>query len=153
MSRLIFLRPDQVAALPRSQREDRVKLLVEQSHAILNRAIERHVLADGRAVAGTVVLFSGGNDSTVLAHLFRPHASHAAHANTTIGLEATREFVRRTCREWSLPLMEFKPPNPADHYETTFERVLAEMTRFHEAAQAGRPPKPPRLASVPPVTG
>lgn len=117
MTTSLFLRPEHVAALTRSQREERVGALVQQSHAILTRATERHVLADGRALAATVVLFSGGNDSTVLAHLMRPRLSHAAHANTTIGIEATREFVRETCQSWHLPLFEFAAPRPSDRYE------------------------------------
>ena len=69
MDRLAFLSPTEVAALSRHEREERVRLLVQQSHNILTRAIERHANADGRTLVGTVVLFSGGNDSTVLAHL------------------------------------------------------------------------------------
>jgi 3'-phosphoadenosine 5'-phosphosulfate sulfotransferase (PAPS reductase)/FAD synthetase len=67
-------------------------------------------------VAATVVLFSGGNDSTTLAHLFRQDADYAAHANTTIGIEATRDFVRNACEEWGLELIERKPPRESDHY-------------------------------------
>jgi hypothetical protein len=55
-------------------------------------------------------LFSGGNDSTVLAHLFRDDATHAIHANTTIGIEATRQFVRDTCTTWGLELVEIAAP-------------------------------------------
>lgn len=112
-----YLTPERVLRLTRSQREERVRLLVEQSHAILTAAIECHVLVDGRSLAGTVVLFSGGNDSTVLAHMLRCRSTHAAHANTTIGIEATREFVRATCRQWELPLLEFAPPRSTDRYE------------------------------------
>lgn len=117
MNRLLFLSPADVATLTRPQREERVRMLVEQSHNILTRAVERHANVDGRALAATVVLFSGGNDSTVLAHLMRGRATHAAHANTTIGLEPTREFVRQTCAAWALPLLEFSPPRTCDHYE------------------------------------
>jgi len=65
MKPLSYLAPAQVAALTRAQREERVELLVQQSHAILTRAVERHVLADGRALAATVALFSGGNEGSV----------------------------------------------------------------------------------------
>lgn len=80
--------------------------LVGEARDLLDLAIEKHVTNDGRMVAAVVILFSGGNDSTVLAHLFREQAHCAAHANTTIGIEATREFVRNTCEEWGLPLLE-----------------------------------------------
>jgi 3'-phosphoadenosine 5'-phosphosulfate sulfotransferase (PAPS reductase)/FAD synthetase len=68
------------------------------------------------------VLFSGGNDSTVLAHMFRDVATHAIHANTGIGVEATRQFVRDTCAAWGLPLVEKSPP-PGSTYR---ELVLAD---------------------------
>ena len=37
---------------------------------------------------------------------------NAIHANTTIGIEETRDFVRNTCEEWGLALMERKPHAP-----------------------------------------
>lgn len=90
--------------------------LVGEARDLLDLTIERHVTNDGRMVAATVILFSGGNDSTVLAHLFREQADYAAHANTTIGIEKTRDFVRNTCEEWGLSLLERKPPRESDHY-------------------------------------
>jgi 3'-phosphoadenosine 5'-phosphosulfate sulfotransferase (PAPS reductase)/FAD synthetase len=101
----------EVAAMTRPQRESRVEALIAQSRDFLADAIEQHIYRDGRMVAATVVLFSGGNDSTTLAHLFRDEVEYAAHANTTIGIEATREFVRQCCREWELPLIEKRPPH------------------------------------------
>ncbi|MFD7077153.1 phosphoadenosine phosphosulfate reductase family protein [Nocardioides sp. NPDC059952] len=117
MNRISYLTPSEVACLSRSQRAERVAELVQQANRILSNAISQHVLVDGRALAATVLLFSGGNDSTVLAHLMRSRATHAAHANTTIGIEATREFVRQNCREWDLPLLEFMAPREVDRYE------------------------------------
>jgi 3'-phosphoadenosine 5'-phosphosulfate sulfotransferase (PAPS reductase)/FAD synthetase len=60
--------------------------------------------------AGWCILFSGGNDSTVLAHMMRHRAQYAIHANTTIGIEATRQFVRDTCAGWELELLERTAP-------------------------------------------
>ena len=105
-----------VARLSRREREARVTRLISESYSILDRAIEEHVPADKRTVAGIVILFSGGNDSTVLAHLFKGVATHAAHANTTIGIEKTREFVRNTCEEWGLPLLERTSKSERDSY-------------------------------------
>lgn len=105
-----------IGKMTRTQREERVRGLIEQSHDILADAIERHVWCDGRMVAATVALFSGGNDSTVLAHLFRDTITHAAHANTTIGIEQTRDFVRNTCEEWGVELIERMPPRESDRY-------------------------------------
>lgn len=101
--------PEMVATLTRSERETRVRRLVELANLTYDLAIAEH--GRGREVVATCVLFSGGNDSTVLAHLFRYRATHAIHANTTIGIEATRQYVRDTCAEWHLPLIEETPPD------------------------------------------
>lgn len=105
----------EVHALTKSEREQRVRDLVVDSRQILDRAVADHAV-DHR-LAATVLLFSGGNDSTVLAHLFRDVATHAAHANTGIGIEQTRDFVRNTCEEWGLPLLERRAPREVDHYQ------------------------------------
>jgi 3'-phosphoadenosine 5'-phosphosulfate sulfotransferase (PAPS reductase)/FAD synthetase len=80
------------------------------------RLIVNEVEADGKELRGIVGLFSGGRDSTTFMHLFRKTLTHAGHANTGIGVEESREFVRRVCREWNLPLIE-KKPRPEDSYE------------------------------------
>jgi 3'-phosphoadenosine 5'-phosphosulfate sulfotransferase (PAPS reductase)/FAD synthetase len=38
------------------------------------------------------------------------YAQEVVHVNTGIGIEATREFVRETCREHGWPLNELSPP-------------------------------------------
>lgn len=106
----------EVATLTRPKREARVVELVEEARDLLALAIEKHVTNDGRMVAATVVLYSGGNDSTTLAHIFRRDVDYFAHANTTIGIEETRDFVRNTAEEWGVPLIERKPPRVADRY-------------------------------------
>jgi 3'-phosphoadenosine 5'-phosphosulfate sulfotransferase (PAPS reductase)/FAD synthetase len=103
-----------VARLPSPVRRDRVGALVESSHQLVDTG--RDLLVGDKTLAGTCVLFSGGNDSTVLAHLMRDQSTHAVHANTGIGVEASRQFVRDTCHAWGLPLIE-KHPNPEDSYE------------------------------------
>jgi len=108
--------PEQVATLTASQRDRRVDALIEQSTDILDAAIEENVTNEGRMVAALGVGFSGGNDSTTLAHLFRDRLDFAVHANTTIGIEETRDFVRNTCEEWGLALLERTPPREQDHY-------------------------------------
>lgn len=114
------LRPDMetptplevVASLTRPQREQRVEWLIDQAHAIYDEALRD--LLRGRELVAQCVLFSGGNDSTTLAHLFRDRATHAIMANTGIGIEQTRQYVRDTCAAWSLPLVEV---HPEDSYE------------------------------------
>ncbi|WP_207760620.1 phosphoadenosine phosphosulfate reductase family protein [Mycolicibacterium sphagni] len=99
--------PTVVATLTRSQREERVERLIEQAHQIINTAWD---LAEGRMRAAWCVLYSGGNDSTVLTHLVRDRVDCAVHANTTIGIEETRQFVRNTCAAWGLDLIERTAP-------------------------------------------
>lgn len=131
-----------VATLTRKDREARVRHLIDQAHEIHETAA---ALAEGKNITAHVLLFSGGNDSTVLGHLFKDTATHAAHANTGIGIEATRQFVRDTCADWGLPLIEKHPPvtyrelvvergfpGPAMHYkmyQRLKERCLEQVRR------------------------
>lgn len=96
-----------VALLTRPDRARRVEWLTDQAHEIYELGVRTHLR--GREIAASCVLFSGGNDSTTLAHLFRSKATHAIHANTTIGAEETRQYVRDTCSAWDLPLIEVRP--------------------------------------------
>lgn len=99
---------DEVARLTRPQREARVHALIARANEILDEAITTHL--GEHELAATVLLYSGGDDSTTLVHMLRHRATHAAHANTTIGIEATREHVRDTCAGWGLPLIEKVAP-------------------------------------------
>lgn len=120
------LRPDIIAPTPdgviatltRSDRELRVGRLIEQAHEIYDTAVDEHL--QGRELVASAVLFSGGNDSTTLAHLFKSTATHAIHANTTIGIESTRQFVRDTCEAWGIPLIE--KVAPTSYRELVIER-------------------------------
>lgn len=98
--------------------------LLERSQAILDEAIAG-IQADGKKVAGIVLLFSGGNDSTTLAHMFRQQATHAAHANTGIGIEQTRQYVRDTCASWGLPLIEEHPREGETYADLVLGRCVA----------------------------
>lgn len=109
--------PEVVAGLTNAQRELRVTRLVEQAHGIVDTAWK---LAEGRMRAAWCVLYSGGNDSTVLAHLMRERVDHAVHCNTTIGIEETRQFVRDTCAGWGLDLIERTAP--VSYRELVLER-------------------------------
>lgn len=108
---------EEVAALTRKERERRVVELYDESHDLLDAALEREAASKGKNVAGIVGLFSGGNDSTVLCHAMLDRLTHLGHANTTIGIEETRNFVRRIADEWNVPLLEYAPPRERDHYE------------------------------------
>lgn len=64
----------------------------------------------GYSIAAEVVLFSGGQDSTSLAYMFHEQPGIIyAHANTGIGIEATRRFVRETVAGWDRQLIEKYP--------------------------------------------
>jgi 3'-phosphoadenosine 5'-phosphosulfate sulfotransferase (PAPS reductase)/FAD synthetase len=125
--------PSVIAELTAAEREQRLLKLVEQANQIVDKAWELH--AAGRMRAAWCILFSGGNDSTVLAHMLRHRADCAVHANTTIGIEDTRQFVRDTCQHWGLELIERTAPvsyrdlvmergfpGPAMHYKM-FQRL------------------------------
>lgn len=88
---------------------------VREAHAILTLA-KRAIASDGKRLVGTCVLFSGGNDSTVLTHLFRNRLDHVVHVNTGIGIKQTNQYVRDTCADWGLDLIEKSPP-PGCTYE------------------------------------
>jgi 3'-phosphoadenosine 5'-phosphosulfate sulfotransferase (PAPS reductase)/FAD synthetase len=54
--------------------------------------------------------FSGGRDSICVTHWMMNHVPgcQAFHANTGIGIEATREYVRKTCKDFGWPLVEIR---------------------------------------------
>lgn len=85
------------------------------------KVIVAEATAEHRPVA-TLGLFSGGKDSTVLLHLFREYVDAAVHINTLTGIPQTSEFVRATCAEWDLPLIEKVPPE-----ERRYEDIVMEM--------------------------
>ncbi|AON97500.1 PAPS reductase-like domain protein [Rhodococcus phage ChewyVIII] len=116
--------PEEVSDLSPQERRARVRSLIEYSHDLLSAVMaeeERKPWRNPRAedktprdhllsVTSVCSLFSGGNDSTTLAHMFRSRTTHAIHANTTIGIEQTREYVRKVCADWGLPLIEKTAP-------------------------------------------
>lgn len=73
------------------------------AYARLDKAIR---MIDPIAVFG---LFSGGHDSFSSAFVASQHPrfTAAVHINTGIGIEATSEYVRQTCRDRSWPLLEY----------------------------------------------
>lgn len=103
-----YMTDPEVSKLPPELRRNRVNALMAYSHALLDQVIAEQ--SETHKIAGIVALYSGGNDSTTLAHMFKERASAAAHANTTIGIEQTRQFVRDTCAGWGLPLIEKTAP-------------------------------------------
>lgn len=84
---------------------------------IIEAAVGEH---DPSAIFGC---FSGGHDSLCATHLASQHPLFrgAFHANTGIGIEQTREFVRETCDREGWDLYEYLP----DRY--TYEDLVLEM--------------------------
>lgn len=95
----------------------RLSRLMAASYALLDEAIETEITSQGKELAGIAILFSGGNDSSVMADMFRTRASHIVHCNTGIGIEQTRQYVRDTARMWQVPLLEPRARD-IDSYET-----------------------------------
>lgn len=88
---------------------------ITRAHSMLDDVLNRIEL-DGKRVVAVVGLFSGGNDSTTLCHLFKDRVNYFAHANTQVGIEPTREYVRATSRQWGVELLEGLPV-PGRTYE------------------------------------
>lgn len=109
-----------VARLGRSAREARLTDLIAESTNILDIAEEHLIRRQKRTVVATVALCSGGNDSMTLTTMFHRagRLTHAAHANTGIGVEQTRQFVRDTTAAWGLPLIERKAAREEDSYRS-----------------------------------
>ena len=118
----LAMSPEDAAALDTDARMARVAELLQEAFDILDYGIESMITTQDRRVAAICILFSGGNDSTTLAHIFRLRADFAIHANTTIGIEQTRQFVRDTCELWKLPLKEISPPPGSTYRELVMEQ-------------------------------
>lgn len=95
---------------------ERLDWLKRDAFRILDDARREHFAEHD--MAACVVMFSGGNDSTVLAHLMREHCTHFGHSNTGIGVEQTREYVRTVAAAWNIPLVEHGP-DEQDSYRSS----------------------------------
>lgn len=85
-------------------------------------AIYERVLAAFPVVA-TIGLFSGGNDSVVVNHLFRHRVDAIAHVNTGTGIRETTQHVRDVATAWHLPLHELRPKH--SYADLVMGRVLS----------------------------
>ena len=125
--------------------------IVNQAVETISEAIEKY---DPIKV---YALVSGGNDSTVVAHLsakFGPRLDAIAHINTGIGVERTRDYVRefsdwigmpliekRAERKYEDLVMEYGFPGPAAHrymYIWLKERALRKLRREAQDGQRRR---------------
>lgn len=133
------------------ERIRRLADLKEESFAIYRASLDKYFV--NHRIAAVVIMWSGGNDSNTLAHMMRSILTHAGHANTGIGIEDTRAFVRETCKAWGLPLIEKRPPisyealvlergfpGPAQHYKM-YQRLKERCFRQIRAELVGNPRK------------
>jgi 3'-phosphoadenosine 5'-phosphosulfate sulfotransferase (PAPS reductase)/FAD synthetase len=130
-----------------------VKDPVARAARILDVAIRRHKPVE------VFAMFSGGHDSVCAAHVAsqRPEFSGCVHINTGIGIEKTREYVRRTCKDFGWPLLEYHAlelgqdydeivcehgfPGPWMHtkmYNRLKERGIRALTRDHKTKPSDR---------------
>jgi 3'-phosphoadenosine 5'-phosphosulfate sulfotransferase (PAPS reductase)/FAD synthetase len=137
-----------------SERRARVHRKVAEALDIVSEAIQEHIWpGPKKRLAGAVVLFSGGDDSTVLAHLFRRDCDYFAHINTGICVldedaeeeeSAAANYVRTMAEKWDVPLIEEHGdsyrdlviehgfPGPAHHfkmYQRLKERGLRKVRK------------------------
>lgn len=112
---------DLVMRLTRPQREKRVEALIELADRRFYEAVEMAVVRPGKTLHSVCVLFSGGKDSSTIAALFRDRATHLVHADTGTGIQATRDFVAQTAREWGLPLVMEKSDD--DYFDMVLGRL------------------------------
>ena len=126
---------------------------VGRAARILDVAIRRH------KPVKVFAMFSGGHDSVCAAHVTsqRPEFSGCVHINTGIGIEKTREYVRRTCEDFGWPLLEYHAldhgqnyddlvlergfPGPWMHtkmYNRLKERCIRSLTRDHKTRPSDR---------------
>lgn len=78
---------------------------IARSHELVDQALERY------QSDRILLLFSGGGDSTVLAHVMRDRADTIVHVNTGIGVPATNQYVRDVATAWGMPYIETIPPD------------------------------------------
>lgn len=101
----------------------------EEGRSILRGAIAEHRPSE------VFALFSGGHDSLCASHLASqlPEFSGCVHVNTGIGVEETREFVRKTCKAYGWPLREMSPPPFAPRVEKRKPGIDYESLPAYEA--------------------
>lgn len=99
-------------------------------HMAITAAIIAHAKAKYQPVA-TLGCYSGGNDSTTFMHRLRGDMDHAVHANTGIGIAETRVFVRDTCAEWGMPLIEGSPPPGCTYRELVLKYGFPGPAQHH----------------------
>jgi len=105
-------------------------------------------------VTKTFTLFSGGNDSTVLAHWAQPYSDGLVHIDTGTALPGVREFVEDFARRYGMPLKVYEAgdayekmvldrgfPGPGAHlyaYTLLKERQIRQLIREQKQHHSDR---------------
>lgn len=100
--------PDRLAKTPPKARDYEAMTLDEaiaRSRALFEEARELY------APERWLLLFSGGNDSSLLGHLVRDWVDIAVHVRTTIAVPQTSAYVEAVCQAWGLPVTWAEPPD------------------------------------------
>lgn len=118
--------------------DPRLSALIEDA----NRTLDLAIRTADKPVSAIVGLFSGGNDSTTLCHLMRNRVTHFGMANTGIGIEQTRQYVRDTCAGWGVPLVEKSPPHGKGYRDLVLGRVAPGPRGKHPVVWPGGFPGP-----------
>lgn len=134
--------------------ETRLERLIAEARAIVAEAVYEHVHKPGKQLTQRCLMFSGGDDSTVLAHLFRNEVDRFVHIDTGIwvqdldGGSAALAHVQSMSDSWGVPLLvasgesyralviQYGFPGPAQHFrmynnlkERGFRKVRREFVK------------------------
>jgi hypothetical protein len=138
--------PDALNRVPPKAKEYQALTLdqaVDRAHAILDRVLAGATVPAGKGTgkrrAGTLpppdqvlVLFSGGGDSSILAHLMRERANAMAHVDTGVSIPACGEYVRAVAAEWRVPLHVTRP-------DDTYRDLVLGRVLYKTGPKAGTP--------------
>lgn len=86
---------------------------IQEAHDIIERAKAEH------PPEATILLYSGGNDSTVLLDVVREHVDLILHVNTGFGIPATNSFARDVMQASGIAWREASPPVPYEELVLT----------------------------------
>lgn len=103
---------------------------IARTNQLVDEAIARYT-TDKHEIVGVYLLYSGGSDSIVPAHLLRDHIDGFIHVNTGTAIRQTTEHVREVAEAWGAPLHELRPR--ASYRDLVLGRVL--VTRGETVGQ------------------
>ena len=112
---------DEVLSLNKEESLTRLNSLIEESNKIYKFGINKFIIDEKKELSNTCILFSGGNDSTILLHLFKDLANFAIHIDTGIGIPQTYDYVKNACECFNITLKTYKS-DEKDSYENIIKK-------------------------------